>query len=60
MEVSGQIHAPAILPPENEPPKRIGYEDGTFIRFFFLFLELLSSLLSKMVGTLRKDGKIRV
>jgi hypothetical protein len=25
MEVSGQLHAPAALPPEKEPPVPIGY-----------------------------------
>jgi hypothetical protein len=28
MEVSGQLHAPAALLPEEEPPVPIGYEAG--------------------------------
>jgi len=28
MEVSGQLHAPAALPPEKEPLVLIGYEAG--------------------------------
>jgi hypothetical protein len=28
MEVSGQLHAPAALPPENKPPVLIGYLAG--------------------------------
>jgi hypothetical protein len=28
MEVSGQFHAPATLPPGKEPPVTIGYEAG--------------------------------
>jgi hypothetical protein len=28
MEVSGQLHAPAALPPEKEPPVPLGYEAG--------------------------------
>jgi hypothetical protein len=28
MEVSGQLHVPAALPPGKEPPVPIGYEGG--------------------------------
>jgi hypothetical protein len=29
MEVSGQLHSPAALPPGKETPITIGYEDGS-------------------------------
>jgi len=28
MEMSGQLHAPAVLPPGTEPPVPTGYEAG--------------------------------